>query len=69
MYDDYQEKEEIQEEILNEPSPTYKKGYTLADRPIPPHIMEDIRISMEQYERGECTDVFEFLEELKRRNH
>ncbi|NDV81485.1 hypothetical protein [Bacteroides sp. 51] len=63
-----EEKEELQENMLNEPSPVYKKSYSLADRPIPEYVLEDFRIGMEQYERGEFLEMEEFLEKLKQRN-
>lgn len=68
MNDRYLEEkeEELQENILNDPSPVNKSS-SLADRPIPPYIMEDIRVGMEQYERGEYMDAFEFMEKLKQR--
>lgn len=51
---------------VREPMATY---YTKADmlaRDIPDYVWEDVRIGMEQYRRGECTDAFEFLRSLRK---
>ena len=36
------------------------------NRQIPDYVQEDVRIGLEQYERGECEDAWAFLKTLKR---
>lgn len=37
-----------------------------AEREIPDYVWEDVRIGLEQYERGEYSDAWDFLKTLKR---
>ena len=61
-------KKENKEEnsIAKEPMAAYHTKADMLAREIPDYVWEDVRIGMEQYKRGECTDAFEFLRSLRK---
>lgn len=51
---------------MNEPSTVYQTSSTTAfDQDLPIHVLEDIRIGLEQYKRGECRSVSEYMAKYK----
>jgi hypothetical protein len=59
------EKEE-ERSMVNEPAIHYETTNKEAQRTIPAYILDDYRISMEQYARGEYTFAEDFLKRIKR---
>lgn len=39
---------------------------SVQNRQMPDYVREDVRIGLEQYERGKCEDAWAFLNTLKR---
>ena len=46
---------------VEEPAAKYQ---VKTQRTIPDYVLEDIRVSLEQFERGECEDAITFLKTL-----
>jgi hypothetical protein len=59
----YQEQPDPENQMLNEPPAAYgnKNKY---ERPTPDYVLEDFRIGMEQYRRGEYIEMEEFIKSL-----
>lgn len=56
-----EEKNKKENDKVKEPMATYYTKSMLLDREIPDYIWEDVRIGLEEYNRGECKPVSEFL--------
>lgn len=46
--------------------PVADAAISVQNRQMPDFVQEDIRIGLEEYERGECEDAWAFLKTLKR---
>ncbi len=56
---------EIESEVVQEPVVCYVNS-TLSAHRLSDSVLEDIRIGLEQYNRGEYDSVWSFLESIKR---
>lgn len=50
------------EQVVNDSSVAYQtSSSTLEEHSLPAHVLEDIRLGLEQYARGECRSVNEYM--------
>jgi hypothetical protein len=59
-------KEEEEKLTVNEPAIHYETTNKEVQRTIPAYVLDDYRISMEQYARGEYSSAEDFLKRIKR---
>lgn len=61
----YKKLEDLKAE-MHEPVATYGKSSETVQDVVADYVWEDVRIGMEQYRRGECRSVEEFLKKYGR---
>ena len=61
----YRKSEDLKTE-MHEPVAAYGKPSETVQNVIPDYVWEDVRIGLEQYRRGECRGVEEFLKKYGR---